>query len=320
VDDTRRKRIGELLRIHRLRNGLSLDSLAADLEMKVETLVHLESGATKAQARTVKKVCEKLGISVDALVTAPPSPGECSDAVIERLVERVTTLHQSWGPQPSAIRPAEYLSMLGRELAILRGERGNGAALEMLVDQIRTFCVSSEIYFTQRAAEASQGGTFLYSCSSLIDAGLERYIADSGWMMLLRSMGQAKRQFAGTYLRVFFVTRGMFATDLALRTLAQVIKAHLSVGVSVALVDADDLDHQTELKRNMAWIAGKTLLHATDQRQWDLEFKTDPASLRRARDQHHHFQKIALAVFKSGDEPLLLRRLRAVFGGDRHVA
>ena len=321
MDSVSRKRIGEILRIHRMRNGLSVADLAADLGMKIQTLIRLESGTAKSHAASLNKVCERLGISVQELLGTTSCPVECSDALIEHLVDRVTALVNSRGAQPASIEPADYLAMLGRELTILRGESGDAACIQMLVEQIKTFCISSEIYFTQRAAEESPGGTFLYACSSLIDTGLERYIADSGWMMLLRSIGQAKQQFGGTYLRVFFVSRTLFATEFSLRALSQVIRLHLDAGVSVSLVDAHDLDRPSSNKRNMAWIAGRMLLHATDQRRWDLDFKTDPMSLGQALDQHHHFQDIALAVFKSGDQPFVLRHLRAIFGGgDRHAA
>ena len=195
------------------------------------------------------------------------------------------------------IDPSRYLNVLKRQLAILNDEGRNSEGILFLKSEIKNFCVSSEVYFTMQAADSRNDLNYFYSCSSLIDRGLDSYLADDGWLFLLKMMGQIAKSSDGKFMRIFFIKPLEITNVIQIQSLAKIIITHLKYNVSVALFSHDDLSEDLYRRRNIAMIGGKTILYATDQIQWDLGLSSSPDDIERGNYKHSYFRKNALYVF-----------------------
>ena len=206
-----------------------------------------------------------------------------------------------------------YLSYLNKEILILEDHGNTNDITKLLKNQIKQFCINSEIYFTNKIAEEKINTQFLYSDSSLIDIGINEYLEDEGWMTLLYLMGQSFRQFGGEFIRCFFLKIKPLNTN-ELLSLVKIIKAHLKNGIKVAIVDDDDVPNELKFKRNMALLGKKVLLHATDQISWDLSLNNSKSTISYAYDQYYFFRNIAKHTFTIVDnEKKIIEILSSIF-------
>jgi hypothetical protein len=211
------------------------------------------------------------------------------------------------------INPSKYLDFLKRQLAILNDEGLSSEGILFLKSEIKSFCVSSEVYFTMQAADSRNDLNYFYSCSSLIDRGLDSYLADDGWIFLLKMMGQVARSSEGKFMRVFFIKPLEITNIIQIQSLAKIVRLHLRYNVSVSLFSHDDLSEDLFIRRNMAIMGGKSILYATDQIQWDLGLSSSPEDIERGNYQHSYFRKNALYIFYPNEFAEIDNILHALF-------
>ncbi len=230
----------------------------------------------------------------------------------ETLIRGLNELVSSEPHSAGLIDPKEFLDRLRREISVLEDTGSEKLVIDLLKNQIRQFCIMSELYFTQRTAEDKRGGNFLYSCSSLIDTGVADYFSDSGWLLLLRGMRHAKRESGGDFMRIFFVDRRSL-TRIEFESLAKIVDLHLESGVSVGFLEDRMVTGNARIKRNMALMGGKALITATDQIQWDLGFTKKPSDLMEFHEKHKFFVESAFLVLHPDGRAKALSVLRANF-------
>jgi hypothetical protein len=229
----------------------------------------------------------------------------------ETLIGSLNNLISAEPHNAGFIDPKDFLSRLRREVSILE-DNGTDGTVGLLKNQIKEFCIMSELYFTQKTAEDLKGGSFLYSCSSLIDNGVAEYFSDAGWLLLLRGMRQAKRESGGEFMRVFFIDRRTLS-GAELESLAQIVDAHLKSGVSVGFADDRMITGDARIKRNMALLGSKALISATDQIQWDLDFTRQPSDLTTSRDKYLFFVDSAFLIVRPDQRASALSALKYNF-------
>jgi hypothetical protein len=217
--------------------------------------------------------------SVGALVTQEQI--ETTLSCIDKMVRTVPILDRYLDVE-------SHLRHLRQELQVLEDVGDPEGVSTLLKGQIKNLCIVAEEFFTDRFSGDSKTGRFLYACSSLLDTGIQSYVADPGWMMLLRRMGRVAKRPNTTVTRIFFLRKATLLEN-ELNQLSKVIEAHLAQNVSIGIVDQDLLPADMMLKRNMACIDGRVLLHATDQVQWDLDFTEDSRSIQDAASKHDGF-------------------------------
>lgn len=218
-----------------------------------------------------------------------------SDALLDQLVSMVAHARM-----PGMIDAPAYLRMLRRKIEQFEQTKENHDNIAFLKEEIKNFCISSEIYFTNQISESLEGGHFLYACSGLLDHGPTSYLNDTGWLSLLQSMSQAQHRHDGHFLRVFFLEFGSLSqTDF--ESIEKVIERHLRHRVGVALMDQSAIPPDVQAKRNMAWLNGHLVLQATDQLQWDLEISHHKEAISSAREKHDFFVQNAVRTFSSKD-------------------
>ena len=230
-------------------------------------------------------------VAKEGLASPNLAPGE--------LMEQFEAMISTVSPH-CLINAPDYLRMLRQTVSEFEHSAGAAEMVVRIKEEIKSFCISSESYFTRKTAEDKGGGDFLYACSSLIDRGYRAYLQDRGWQNLLWTMGQVAEQYGGHFARVFFVDfEPLHRRDF--EALQEVITLHLQNRVKVALMDQTALPDEVRPKRNMAWLQGHLLLHATDQIQWDLDVSDHKTTISEAREKHDFFVTHAEQIFSLRD-------------------
>jgi hypothetical protein len=185
-----------------------------------------------------------------------------------------------------------YVRDLRADLKLLADRPEQGCIIEYIKKQIKEVCIMSEAHYASTLGGLAADEPFLFSCSSLIDAGVEAYVSDPHWQYLLFRFGSAfKVRGKVPPLRIFFVnSETLWQTNL--HHIDHIIRQHLACGINVKLVPDEAVVQAARDKRNMAIFGHKVLLHATDQVSWDLDLTVEMSALRAAKDKHFYFQSL----------------------------
>ena len=241
----------------------------------------LQEGAAQNDLKAIG-----LPVSKSSTVDGPAVSQEQIDTTlqcIDKMVRTVPSLDKF-------LNVDTHLQHLRNELTILEEIGDPEGMAKLLKMQIKNLCILAEEYYTHKFLGDLKNGRFLYACSSLIDVGVQAYIDDPGWMMLLRRMGNVAKIPNTLVTRAFFLKKeSLSAADIVI--VASIIAAHLEQNISVGIVNQDELRAELLLKRNMACIDGRVLLHATDQVQWDLDFSDDLRVVSDAAEKHERMSR-----------------------------
>lgn len=204
-----------------------------------------------------------------------------------------------------------YVNRLHKDIRQCIEKGSSGQVIEILKKEIENLCFISELFFTNEIIESFRGGIYLYSCSSLVDAGICAYLSNPGWLTLLRTMGMASRK-GGRFLRTFFIE--VRKLDMAeLIALEKIISCHLKCGVDVALLDQKKIPLQYMTHSNMAWLNNSILISATDQIQWDLDITQNKSNMSTAREKYNFFETNATYLFTNREINFLSFMLSEIF-------
>lgn len=302
----------ERLRDHR-KLGVLLRCLALDPKNAPEIR------ELKQEFDSVKQEITLFEPTAPAHVSTTPVPNSSSTPTIvpvqadsSRLLEVVDKFLRDTPNANHYLDVHSHLSNLRKEIAILEDIGDPDGVTDLLKKQIKDCCIISEDYFTGAVASTMGKGRFLYACSSLIDCGYTQYVTDPGWLLLLRRMGQAARFTRGEFIRVFFIELRPLL-DAELTALTQIITRHLQQGIHVGLIEDSAIAGDSRIKRNMALLGHRILLHATDQVQWDLDITPYRQDLKDADEKHSHFLRNLLYRFTPKDSGQVATILRELF-------
>ncbi len=84
--------VGANIKTMRERNGLTQEQLSECVGIGVKSLSAIERGTVGVSLTTLRKICEELSVSADALLFGPCEQGDISDIVA--CVERMTPEQQ----------------------------------------------------------------------------------------------------------------------------------------------------------------------------------------------------------------------------------
>lgn len=291
--------------------GWTSEKLAQRAGLGVGDLRAMLDGG-RLDLRAALAVAEALGVPMGALFVE--SSGDESQLVVarsgpadpqedlDRQTERVRRLVESSSRNGMMTDPREYLRRLNHKADVLRREGSSAVAMDLVTGEIKRFCLSSEQFLAVAATEQAPGSSNYFSCSSLIDTGPVEYLADSGWLLLLRSLARAKKRYGGRFVRIFFIDPTSELTPEQNAAIVKVLRLHLEAGVEVMVVSQEDIEAELLAKRNMALFGGKELLHATDQVSWDLEYSSRRDELDSALSRHRELQYKARIWLRPDDE------------------
>ncbi|QJW99005.1 helix-turn-helix domain-containing protein [Frigoriglobus tundricola] len=133
--------LGDRIRVHRLRQGKSIRTVASEAAVSKTSVVRLEKGGA-CEPNTIAKVCAALGLHVEALVSAPPAAANVAvhSAKDDRWYDLVNF---AGGPLGGSDRP---LSAAERERYADRGKAVPLNLLKSRLPQGRLLSTIIELY------------------------------------------------------------------------------------------------------------------------------------------------------------------------------
>ena len=304
-------------RVRQLRNtrGWSQEALAASAKIKVDTLIDLEKGKRTTRPQTLKKIADALVVDAETLMPFYSASHELqvkeTDQILQQSAQFEEMVRSAAIPM---IDPARYLSAQRRHIALLLSSGDNTGAVQMIKKNIKSFCISAEIYSTMVASEDEAVEKLRFGCSAAMDGGIGSYAKDDEWRLLLMEMGQSARVSRKEFIRVIFIDFRRLYSATERFTLTNVILDHIRNFVTVALFPAEDLSDDTNEKKNMAIFGNHGMLATTDQVAWDLGFFSSKGELCRAIQKHEYFVSNAVCVFRPGDDKKVSSKVSELLG------
>ena len=249
------------------------------------------------------RVAQALGVPPATLL----STKDVTDRDSPAMAAQIATLDGQLGnlvtaKQIPGIDPERYLEFLRHRIEVLQGEGADVVAINLLKEQIKSFCVHAEIYGTMVGASENGRGVMRFACSAAMDNGIQTYADDAQWKLLLTMMGSAAKTSRKSFIRIIFLNFERNYSNVELFTLKNIILEHLKYLVRVALFPASDLDDELDRKKNMAVLGQFGVLAATDQISWDLGFSESKGDIVEFIDKHQALLDTSQYVFQPGDE------------------
>ncbi|TGX54778.1 XRE family transcriptional regulator [Sphingomonas gei] len=90
-----RKRVGNLVALHRRRRGLTQQALADMIEMSPDMISRIETGGTGLRFPTIEKLAEALEVDPAELFIVDPAPGRDMRRPLIELTVRLSGLSDS---------------------------------------------------------------------------------------------------------------------------------------------------------------------------------------------------------------------------------